>query len=61
MKSIKKIFVILALAMLMFSIVLATSYAVSVPKNEKKDTGIVIESKSKTVSFKVTWNANGGK
>ena len=47
--------------MLMFSMVLATSYAVSVPKNEKKDTGIVIDSKSKTATFKITWNANGGK
>ena len=61
MKSIKKIFILLAIAMLMFSFVLATSYAVSVPSNEKKDTGIFIESKSKIVSYKITWNANGGK
>ena len=61
MKSIKKIFIVLAVAMLMFSMVLATSYAVSVPSSEKKDTGIVIESKEKTVSYKITWNANGGK
>jgi len=47
--------------MLMFSFVLATSYAVSVPKDDKKDSGIVIESKSKAISYKITWNANGGK
>ena len=47
--------------MLMFSFVLATSYAVSVPKDDKKDNGIVIESKSKVISYKITRNANGGK
>ena len=61
MKSIKKTFILLAIAMLIFSFVLATSYAANVTFNEKKDTGIIIESKSKTVSYKITWNANGGK
>ena len=51
----------MALAILMFSLVIATSYAVSVPKDEKKDTGILIESKEKAVSYKITWNVNGGK
>ncbi|MCL2116346.1 MAG: InlB B-repeat-containing protein [Methanobrevibacter sp.] len=51
----------MAIAMLMFSLVIATSYAVSVPKDEKKDTRISIESKEKAVSYKITWNANGGK
>jgi len=61
MKSVKKIFLVLAVAMLMFSYVLATSYAVNVEKNDKKYTGITIDSKSKTVSYTITWNANGGK
>ncbi|MCL2116005.1 MAG: InlB B-repeat-containing protein [Methanobrevibacter sp.] len=61
MKSIKKIVMVLAIAMLMFTMVLATSFAVSVPKDEKKDTGILIESKEKVVSCKIIWDANGGK
>ncbi|MCL2116347.1 MAG: InlB B-repeat-containing protein, partial [Methanobrevibacter sp.] len=60
-KSIKKILVVMAIAMLMFSLVIATSYAVSVSKYEKKDTGILIESKEKAITYKITWNANGGK
>jgi len=61
MKSIKKVFTVLAVAMLMFSMVLATSYAVNVPSNEKQDIGTIIEPKKKTVSYKITWDANGGK
>ena len=45
----------------MFSFVLATSSAASVSQNEKENTGMIIESQSKTASCKVTWNANGGK
>ncbi|MCL2157462.1 MAG: InlB B-repeat-containing protein [Methanobrevibacter sp.] len=58
---IKKLFVVLALAMLVFSIGLATASATSGVKNEKKDNGITIESKEKVASYKITWNANGGK
>lgn len=61
MNSMRKIFMVLVVATFMFSFVLATSYATTV-SNEKKDTGISIESKEKKVStYKVTWNANGGK
>ncbi|MDR2967622.1 MAG: InlB B-repeat-containing protein [Methanobacteriaceae archaeon] len=61
MKAIKKLFVILIVSVVMISMVATTVSAVNVPKNEKKDTGITIESKSKTISYKITWNANGGK
>ncbi|MCL2156483.1 MAG: InlB B-repeat-containing protein [Methanobrevibacter sp.] len=61
MKSIKKLFVLLIVSVFLISMVAATASAASVSKNEKKDTGIVVESKSKTVSYKVTWNANNGK
>jgi len=57
----KKIILVLALAMLVFSIGLATASATSGVKNEKKDNGITIESKEKVAKYKVTWNANGGK
>ncbi|MCL2157625.1 MAG: InlB B-repeat-containing protein [Methanobrevibacter sp.] len=58
---VKKLFVVLALVMLVFSIGLATASATSVIKTEKKDSGLTIESKGKVASYKVTWNANGGK
>jgi len=45
----------------MISMIMATTSAVNVANNEKKDTGITIDSKSKTISYKITWNANGGK
>ena len=61
MKSLKKLCIIVILSVFMISMVVATASAASVPNNEKKDTGIVIDSKSKTVNYKVTWNANGGK
>jgi len=47
-------FVVLAVVMLMFSYVLATSYALNVPQ-EKKDSGITIDSKvKKVISYKIT-------
>ena len=36
--------------MLMFSIVLATAYATPVAKNEKKDSGLTIDSKEKNLA-----------
>ena len=51
----------MAIAMLMFSLVMATSYAVNVSEYEKKDTGILIESKEKAITYKITWNANSGR
>jgi len=61
MKSFEKIIIVLSVAMLMFLFVLAASYAETVVKNDKKDNVVLIDSKSKTVSYKVTWNANIGK
>ena len=61
MKSIKKLFIILILAVFLVSMVVATVSAENIAKNEKKNTCMIIESKEKTVSYKITWNANGGK
>ncbi|MDR2966439.1 MAG: InlB B-repeat-containing protein [Methanobacteriaceae archaeon] len=58
---IKKFFVVMALAIVVFSMILATTYATNEVKYEKKDSGLTIESKQKVASYKVTWNANGGK
>ena len=52
MKSIEKMFTVMAIAMLMFSFVLATSYSVSVAKNDKKDTGTTIDSNHKLLATK---------
>ena len=57
----KKLFVILIVSVVMISMVMATVSAENVANNEKKDSGITIDSKSKTISYKITWNANGGK
>jgi len=46
--------------MIMCSMVLATASATNV-SNEKNDNGVIFESKEKAVTYKVTWNANGGK
>jgi len=59
MKSIKKLFVILIVSVFMISMVATVSAASGV--SEKKDTGVTIDSKSKTICCKITWNANGGK
>ena len=57
----KKLSIIIIIFVVMFSMVTATAYAVNTP-TEKKYTGIVkIETKSKTVNYQITWNANGGK
>jgi len=61
MKVIQKLFVIVILSVFLISMAVATASAVNVANNEKKDTGITIDSKSKTISYKITWNANGGK
>ena len=61
MKVIQKLFVIVILSVFLISMAVATASAVNLSKDEKKDTGIIIESKSKIVSYKVTWNANNGK
>ncbi|MCL2116717.1 MAG: InlB B-repeat-containing protein [Methanobrevibacter sp.] len=58
---VKKVFVVLALAMLIFSMGLATAHAESEVKIEKEDSGLTIESKEKVASYKITWKANGGK
>lgn len=61
-KSAKGILIISIVAVLMFLVAIATSYAATAPKINKKDTNsIIIESKAKTVTYKVTFNANGGK
>jgi len=59
--SIKKLCLILIVSVFMISMFVATASAVDVPINEKKDGGIVIDSKSKTANYKIIWNANGGK
>ena len=47
---------------LIFSLVPATSFAASATSAEKTDDGTIeITSKAKTASYKITWNANGGK
>ena len=61
MKSIKKLFIIVILLVVVVSMVVATASAENVAKDEKKNTGSIIGSKEKTVSYKITWNANGGK
>ena len=58
---VKKLFCVLALAMLIFSMGLATAHATSEVKTEKEDSGLTIEFKEKVASYKITWNANGGK
>ena len=58
--NVKKLFVVLAVAMVMFSMVLATACATGEVKDLKKNTGITIDFKKKVSSYKVTWNANGG-
>jgi len=58
---IAKLFIVMLIAMLAFSFALATASAVSEAINEKKNKGIMIESKEKKVNYKITWNANGGK
>jgi uncharacterized repeat protein (TIGR02543 family) len=60
MKVIKKLFVLFIVSVFMISMAVTTASAVSVAKNEK-NTAIVIDSKSKTVNYKITWNANNGK
>ena len=60
MKSIKKLLIVMAIAMLTLSMAIATSSATNIA-NEKKDTGITIDSKTKTIKYTITWNANGGK
>ena len=55
-----KLFMVVAIAMLMCTVVLATASATTV-SIEKKENGVTFESKEKAVTFKVTWNANGGK
>ncbi|MCL2116716.1 MAG: InlB B-repeat-containing protein [Methanobrevibacter sp.] len=61
--NIKRIVILLVLAIALCSLTVATVHAVAInpEKNEKSDTGLVIESKSKTVTCKITWNANNGK
>ena len=51
---------VVAIAMLMCTVVLATASATTV-SNEKNDNGVIFESKEKAVTYKVTWNANEGK
>jgi uncharacterized repeat protein (TIGR02543 family) len=61
MKKIMKISLVLAVAMLISVMAVATVSATS-DMNEKTNTGITIDSKEKKVtSYKITWNANGGK
>lgn len=58
----KELLVILTVAVLMFSVAMTTSYATNTQNIDKKDNGsIKIENKSKTLNYKVTWDANGGK
>ena len=45
----------------MFSMATATAYAVNTPTDKKNTCIVKIESKSKTVNYQITWNANGGK
>ena len=57
----KKLLVLLIVSVIMISFATATAYAVNTPIDDK-NTGIIkIDSKEKTVGYKVTWNANGGK
>ncbi|MCL2116780.1 MAG: InlB B-repeat-containing protein [Methanobrevibacter sp.] len=58
---VKKLCCVLALAILIFSMGLATAHATNEVKTEKRDNGLTIESKEKVASYKITWNANGGK
>jgi len=61
-KTTKRFVLILIAATLIISLVPAISFAASTTSAEKTDTNsIKIESKEKTVKYKVTWNANGGK
>ena len=57
---IKKLFIVIALVIVVLSIGLATVHATNEVKI-KKDSGLTIESKEKAVNYKVTWNANGGR
>ncbi|MCL2157191.1 MAG: InlB B-repeat-containing protein [Methanobrevibacter sp.] len=53
----KKLFIILVLSVFMISVMTTTTYAVNTGQEEK-----IVEYKEKKVtSYKVTWNANGGK
>lgn len=58
----RKIFVILIATVVMFSMMMATAYATNTQKADTTDdSSINVLSKAKTVSYKITWNANGGK
>ena len=57
----KKILLALFVSILMIMTV-ATVNAETTPKTDDKATGdIIIESKEKSVNYKITWNCNGGK
>ena len=60
MKSFKKLLIVTAVAMLVLSMAIATTSATNIA-NEKKDSGITVDSKTKTIKYTVSWNANGGK
>lgn len=62
MKCIKRLLLVLALAMLISTMAVATVHATSDVKNQDKNSGVTIESKEKKVTtYKITWNSNGGK
>lgn len=62
-KSFKRLFVMFVAVVLVFSLVPAIGFATTVTSTDKTDSGsgVEITSKSKTVSYKITYNANGGK
>ena len=61
----KSILVLFLFALAIIGIIAPINAAIesaeNIVKNEKKDTGITIDSKTKTIGYKITWNANGGK
>jgi len=60
---IRRIIILLAVAVVICSMAVATAHAVNLipAKNEKTNNGFIIESQSKTATYKITWNANNGK
>lgn len=61
MKSVKRISLVFAIAMLILAMGIATTFATS-DINDKNNTRLSIESKEKNAgNYKITWNANGGK
>ena len=61
-KSVKWFFAILIVIVLMFSILPATTFATSTANTDTTNTSNVkVTTKVKAASYKITWNANGGK